>query len=50
MTSTPDRLFEDLRGLLASLGWWMPHPLFLALRALAALGVLALLARSAAAP
>jgi hypothetical protein len=40
MTSTPDRLFEDLRGLLASLGWWMPHPVFLAARALAALGVL----------
>jgi len=40
MTSTPDRLFEDLRGVLASLGWLMPHPVFLALRALAALGVL----------
>ena len=40
MTSTPDRMFEDLRGLLAALGWLMPHPLYLAIRALAAAGVL----------
>jgi hypothetical protein len=36
MTSTPNRLFEDLRGLFAPLGWLMPHPLYLVIRALAA--------------
>lgn len=40
MTSTPDRLFEDLRGLLASLGWLMPHPVYLVLRAVTAGAVL----------
>jgi len=40
MTSTPDRLFEDLRGMLAMFGWLMPHPIYLVVRALAALGVL----------
>jgi Glycosyltransferase family 87 len=40
MTATPDRLFEDVRGLLASLGWLLPHPLYLVIRALAAAAAL----------
>jgi hypothetical protein len=40
MTSTPNRLFEDVRGLFASFGWLMPHPLYFALRSLAAVGAL----------
>jgi hypothetical protein len=36
MTSTPERMFEDVRGLFAAFRWLMPHPIYLALRALAA--------------
>jgi hypothetical protein len=39
MCATPDRFFEDLRGLLATLGWVMPHALYLPVRLGAALAV-----------
>jgi hypothetical protein len=45
MSERPDRFFEDLRGLLRTLGWLMPHSIFLITRAVAALGTLALCVR-----
>ncbi len=42
MAGSPDRYFEDLRGLAHGLGWRLPHSPYLLLRALAALGTLAL--------
>jgi alpha-1,2-mannosyltransferase len=46
MCATPDRLFEDLRGLLATLGWVMPHTLYLVVRLVAALAVLGVCLRA----
>ena len=46
MCATPDRLFEDLRGLLATVGWLMPHSIYLLVRAGAALGVLGIALRA----
>ncbi len=42
LCAQPDRQFEDVRGLFSSLGWTMEQPAYLVLRAIAALGVLAL--------
>jgi hypothetical protein len=38
MSATPDRMFEDLRGLVWKMGWLIPFPLLRAIAALAALG------------
>ena len=46
MTANPHRLFEDLNGLLTSAGIALPYASLVALRALAALGTLALCARA----
>lgn len=46
VSSRPDRLYEDLRGLITTLGWTMPHATYFALRTLAALGVLGLAFRA----
>lgn len=40
MSAHPDRAFSDLRGLLWSLGWMMPMPLYTALQMIAAVGTL----------
>ena len=37
-SATPDRMFEDLRGLVWKMGWLIPFPLLRAIAALAALG------------
>lgn len=42
LSENPDRLFEDIRGLLASLGWLMPHVTYLVVRVCAAVVTLAL--------
>ena len=45
ISDRPDRLFEDARGLLATLGWPIPYATFLLVRAGAAVGALAIGAR-----
>jgi hypothetical protein len=40
--STPNRLFEDVRGMFASVGWLLPHTSYLVLRLVVAFGVLGL--------
>lgn len=40
MCAAPDRLFEDLRGLLATFGWLMPHSTYWVVRLVAAACVL----------
>jgi hypothetical protein len=42
MCAAPGRLFEDMRGMFASVGWLMPQPFYWVLRVLAAVGVLGL--------
>jgi hypothetical protein len=46
VSGSPPGLYEDMRGLFATLGWLMPHTIYLGLRAVAALAVLALCVRA----
>lgn len=46
LATRPRELYEDLRGLLATAGWLMPHSIYLVVRAVAAVGTLLLCARA----
>ncbi len=42
LAEQPPGLYEDLRGLIATVGWRLPHPIYVVVRAVAALATLGL--------